>query len=388
MKNGFTLPKAKVRTAWQGQDTLLVATRVETGRAHRIGLSVHREAPHARPGAVRRQGDLPRRGERWRLWREAGRPSATRTAIASPSSTARSAPSNRRSTSSARTTSRGVAAAQVRRGGAGRRPRDRAPVGAVGPAFAGLPRRIRIRRRRARSGTADAGPRLRAGPARVDRWRRAHADEVLIEHVPQRERRRARGDPRRGRQLDDEDARPSDSTSSDVATADPHGSAAFISVAGFLTPSSVWLADAGRTTVPGEDAAAEVRRVERRRRAVRGDVDGRHEDPVLRRASEGHEARRQSTRRFSTPTAASRSSRRRATPAPLGKLWLEQGGVYVLANIRGGGEFGPAWHEAGLKTKRQIIYDDFAAVAKDSDRAEDHEPARRSASRAARTAGC
>jgi len=49
----------------------------------------------------------------------------------------------------------------------------------------------------------------------------------------------------------------------------------------------------------------------------------------------------------------------------LGKLWLERGGVYVLANIRGGGEFGPAWHEAGLKTKRQIIYDDFAAVAKD-----------------------
>ena len=49
----------------------------------------------------------------------------------------------------------------------------------------------------------------------------------------------------------------------------------------------------------------------------------------------------------------------------MGKLWLEHGGVYVLANIRGGGEFGPAWHEAGLKTKRQIIYDDFAAVAHD-----------------------
>lgn len=51
--------------------------------------------------------------------------------------------------------------------------------------------------------------------------------------------------------------------------------------------------------------------------------------------------------------------------ATLGKLWLEQGGVFVLANIRGGGEFGPAWHEAGLKTRRQIIYDDFASVAKD-----------------------
>jgi prolyl oligopeptidase len=48
-----------------------------------------------------------------------------------------------------------------------------------------------------------------------------------------------------------------------------------------------------------------------------------------------------------------------------GKLWLERGGVYVLANIRGGGEFGPAWHEAGLKTHRQVVYDDFIAVAED-----------------------
>jgi prolyl oligopeptidase len=54
-----------------------------------------------------------------------------------------------------------------------------------------------------------------------------------------------------------------------------------------------------------------------------------------------------------------------AYSATIGKLWLEHGGVYVLANIRGGGEFGPAWHEAGLKTHRQLIYDDFAAVAKD-----------------------
>ena len=51
--------------------------------------------------------------------------------------------------------------------------------------------------------------------------------------------------------------------------------------------------------------------------------------------------------------------------AVTGKLWLEHGGVTVLANIRGGGEFGPAWHEAGIATKRQHIYDDFAAVAED-----------------------
>jgi prolyl oligopeptidase len=51
--------------------------------------------------------------------------------------------------------------------------------------------------------------------------------------------------------------------------------------------------------------------------------------------------------------------------ANVGKLWLDKGGVYVLANIRGGGEFGPAWHQAGLKTNRQVVYDDFIAIAED-----------------------
>lgn len=49
----------------------------------------------------------------------------------------------------------------------------------------------------------------------------------------------------------------------------------------------------------------------------------------------------------------------------IGAAWLERGGVYVLANIRGGGEFGPKWHEAARKENRQRAYDDFAAVAED-----------------------
>jgi len=49
----------------------------------------------------------------------------------------------------------------------------------------------------------------------------------------------------------------------------------------------------------------------------------------------------------------------------LGKIWLERGGAYVIANIRGGGEFGPAWHQAALKGNRQRAFDDFAAVAAD-----------------------
>ncbi|MFC0349545.1 prolyl oligopeptidase family serine peptidase [Undibacterium danionis] len=49
----------------------------------------------------------------------------------------------------------------------------------------------------------------------------------------------------------------------------------------------------------------------------------------------------------------------------IGKAWLEKGGVYVVANIRGGGEYGPRWHQAALKQNRQRAYDDFAAVAED-----------------------
>jgi prolyl oligopeptidase len=49
----------------------------------------------------------------------------------------------------------------------------------------------------------------------------------------------------------------------------------------------------------------------------------------------------------------------------IGFAWLEKGGVYVLANIRGGGEFGPKWHQAGLKEKRQNVFDDLYAVTND-----------------------
>ncbi|WP_404927485.1 prolyl oligopeptidase family protein [Mesorhizobium sp. ORM16] len=48
-----------------------------------------------------------------------------------------------------------------------------------------------------------------------------------------------------------------------------------------------------------------------------------------------------------------------------GRLWLEKGNAYVQACIRGGGEFGPAWHQAALKGNRQNAFDDFAAVAQD-----------------------
>lgn len=51
--------------------------------------------------------------------------------------------------------------------------------------------------------------------------------------------------------------------------------------------------------------------------------------------------------------------------ASIGKNWLERGGVYVMSNIRGGGEYGPCWHQAALMNNRHKAYEDFEAIAED-----------------------
>ena len=51
--------------------------------------------------------------------------------------------------------------------------------------------------------------------------------------------------------------------------------------------------------------------------------------------------------------------------ANFGMLWLSHGGAFVVANIRGGGEYGPAWHQAALGANRQKAFDDFASIAAD-----------------------
>jgi prolyl oligopeptidase len=49
----------------------------------------------------------------------------------------------------------------------------------------------------------------------------------------------------------------------------------------------------------------------------------------------------------------------------VGRGWLSRGGTYVVANIRGGGEYGPEWHQGAVKANRHLVYEDFAAVAED-----------------------
>jgi len=156
-----------------------------------------------------------------------------------------------------------------------------------------------------------------------------------------------------------------DNSSIGLVDTDIHGDTAFQSAAGFLQPSSLVLVnvrDSSLQTVKTLPAKFDASRdVVEQFEATSTDgtkipyfvvhpkdmkVDGNN--PTILYAYGGFQV-------SETPSYS----------ANIGKLWLEKGGVFVLANIRGGGEFGPAWHEAGLKTKRQIIYDDFASVARD-----------------------
>ena len=147
----------------------------------------------------------------------------------------------------------------------------------------------------------------------------------------------------------------------------------YYSVENFLEPTHLWRADAVAVGSRGAAAAAPV---DIKDLPPRFDASGDDVDQYEATSSDGtsipYFVIRPKTMKLdgSNPTllyayGGFQVSMLPAYSAAIGKIWLENGGVYVLANIRGGGEFGPAWHEAGLKTKRQLIFDDFAAVAKD-----------------------
>ena len=168
-----------------------------------------------------------------------------------------------------------------------------------------------------------------------------------------------------------------DNASVDLVDVDRPGGRAIIAVTGFLQPTALWLADLAsgrlerlRQAPQNFDASRDV--VEQ---FAATSTDGtRIPYFVVHTRDAPHDG--------STPTVMTAYGGFQVAVTPYyggyewlhmpmytttGKLWLERGGTLVLANIRGGGEFGPAWHEAGLKTQRQRIYDDFAAVARDLD---------------------
>ncbi len=142
--------------------------------------------------------------------------------------------------------------------------------------------------------------------------------------------------------------------------------AVFLSVSGFLMPGSLWFGDVGTTTPP-----TLIKQSPPRFDASK-DVVEQFEVASKDGTKIPYFVVHPKTQRLdgSNPTLLYAYGGFQVSMLPtysgiIGKLWLENGGTYVLANIRGGGEFGPAWHEAALKTHRQTAYDDFAVVAKD-----------------------
>jgi prolyl oligopeptidase len=156
-----------------------------------------------------------------------------------------------------------------------------------------------------------------------------------------------------------------DNSTLSVASASNRSDQALVGVTNFLTPPSLWLADAASGSAheimrqPAKFDASNLIVEQRDATSTDGtkipyfivhrrDIKLDGSNPTLLYAYGGFEV-------SMTPSYSS----------TIGKLWLDKGGVYVLANIRGGGEFGPKWHDAGLGVNRQRVYDDFAAVAKD-----------------------
>ncbi|MEQ7155017.1 prolyl oligopeptidase family serine peptidase [Brevundimonas aurifodinae] len=150
-----------------------------------------------------------------------------------------------------------------------------------------------------------------------------------------------------------------------VGSASEQDDRVFVSAAGYLTPSTLYLADAAtgdlaqvKSLPPKFDAEGlEVQQFEARSAdgtmipyfvVHRADAPMDGSNPTMLYGYGGFEV-----------------SQLPGYSAPMGKLWLERGGTYVVANTRGGGEFGPRWHEAALQENRQRAHEDFQAVAAD-----------------------
>lgn len=156
-----------------------------------------------------------------------------------------------------------------------------------------------------------------------------------------------------------------DNAAISVVSTDRTSDTAYVSAQSFLLPTALWKVDAAAGTA-----------VQIKQTPARFAADGLVTEQFEATSKDGTKIpyfithRADMPRNGNTPTLMTAYGGFQVPMTPFysgvtGKLWLERGGAFVLANIRGGGEFGPAWHEAGLKTRRQVIYDDFAAVAED-----------------------
>ena len=156
---------------------------------------------------------------------------------------------------------------------------------------------------------------------------------------------------------------PQNATLTTVSTS-PSDDRLFVSAQGFLEPTTLWLADAAR------DTAVQVK-------AQTPKFDASHAvvEQHFATSSDGARIPFFVVRPKVLPAGGAATlmygyggfdvSKPPIYIPEMGKLWLENGGVFVNANIRGGGEFGPAWHQAVLRENRQKAFDDFAAVARE-----------------------
>ena len=139
----------------------------------------------------------------------------------------------------------------------------------------------------------------------------------------------------------------------------------FASVSGYLTPSTLYVGDAAT-------GSAQVSKAMPAKFDATGKIVEQHEAV----SKDGTRIPYFVVRAENAPMDGSnptllygyggfQSSLLPAYSATMGKLWLERGGVYVIANTRGGGEFGPRWHQAALQQNRQRAHEDFQAVAED-----------------------
>jgi prolyl oligopeptidase len=151
-----------------------------------------------------------------------------------------------------------------------------------------------------------------------------------------------------------------------IAAASDENDQAMFTVTDYLQPTSLYLYDAARpeapvrikTTPPRWDASNHVvEQFEARSR------DGTMIPYFVVR-------RRDAPMDGSTPTmlyayGGFQSSQTPSYLATTGRLWLEQGNAWVVANLRGGGEFGPTWHQSAQRENKQRTWDDYIAVAED-----------------------